>query len=92
MIVAVVPEDWVEFREIRLRALADAPDAFGVTLAEAQEQTEGAGAHAWPSKPRSSSSATAARRLRWGRLAAGPRRDDDDDLGHVDSAGPRGAR
>lgn len=40
MIVAVTPEDWVEFREIRLRALADAPDAFGATLAEAQEQTE----------------------------------------------------
>ena len=42
MIVDVTPEDWVEFREIRLRALADAPDAFGMTLTGALEQTESA--------------------------------------------------
>ena len=42
MIVDVTPEDWAEFREIRLRALADAPDAFGMTLTGALEQTESA--------------------------------------------------
>lgn len=32
----VGPQDWPRFRAIRLRALADAPDAFGTTLAEDQ--------------------------------------------------------
>lgn len=46
MIADVSPEDWAEFREIRLRALADAPEAFGVTHADALEQP----AEAWRSR------------------------------------------
>lgn len=36
----ITADDWAEFREIRLRALADSPDAFGMTYAEAEGQPE----------------------------------------------------
>lgn len=36
----ITAEDWAAFREIRLRALADSPDAFAMTHAQAVGQQE----------------------------------------------------
>lgn len=39
-IVELGPEDWQECRAIRLRALADAPDAFSVMLEDAEQRPD----------------------------------------------------
>ncbi|QIX27341.1 GNAT family N-acetyltransferase [Nocardioides sp. JQ2195] len=44
------PDEWQTWREIRLRSLADAPDAFGSTLAREQAFTE----ELWRDRMRSS--------------------------------------
>jgi RimJ/RimL family protein N-acetyltransferase len=43
------PEDWRELRDLRLRALADSPDAFLTTLDEARTRTDDDW-RAWPER------------------------------------------
>ncbi|HET9671601.1 MAG TPA: hypothetical protein VFQ40_01980, partial [Actinomycetota bacterium] len=56
-------DDWATFREVRLRSLLDAPDAFGSTYGEESSQAE----HGWRD--------WAAGRWRGGTAAAGLARD-----------------
>ena len=39
-VITIQPEQWAEFRDIRLRMLADTPIAYGETLEHAQSVTE----------------------------------------------------
>jgi len=40
VIRTIAPEEWKTYKHLRLRALADSPDAFGRTLAEEQDRSD----------------------------------------------------
>jgi ribosomal protein S18 acetylase RimI-like enzyme len=83
-VVRVTPVDWQRVRDMRLRALLDAPDAFGSTYAEEAKRDE-EGWRAWSTgwSGAADQALFAAEDERWVGIALGVRWEEDPKVVHL---------